>query len=379
MNPVQSPDLLRGFGAYEILNSLADGAYVTDPDRRILFWNRAAERITGWRSADVVGHRCQDNILVHADKDGHPLCGQEYCPLHRSIMTGQPSAQPLLVFANSSTGNRVPVEVTVAPIKDVSGRVIGGVELFRDLTAAVEDMRRAKIIQQSCLECLLADDNRLRCEVRYTPSDIVGGDFYRIERIADDCYAVLVADVMGHGVASALYSVLLRSFWDDQRGKLDSPAAFLDAINSHLHALARDAGYFATAVCAHINIASGELRYVRAGHPAPLIVRAGGAVELVNGPQPALGMIEKQSYADSIQRLDPGDTLLLYTDGAVEVCDANDKELGATGLMRMIEENRNANPDRQIELARLEEQLLLYSNAIRLPDDLTLLALQRTR
>jgi PAS domain-containing protein len=70
-----------------LLNSLADGLYVTDLDRRILFWNSAAERITGWAAQEVVGRTCFDNILCHVDKDGHALCGQEYCPLPRSIVT----------------------------------------------------------------------------------------------------------------------------------------------------------------------------------------------------------------------------------------------------------------------------------------------------
>ena len=95
MNANSSRDpvsFLTEFNAPELLNLLADGAYITDTDRRIVFWNQAAQRITGWGAAEVVGRRCQENILVHVDKDGHPLCGHEHCPLHRSIVTGQPSA-----------------------------------------------------------------------------------------------------------------------------------------------------------------------------------------------------------------------------------------------------------------------------------------------
>ena len=66
-----------------ILDSLNDGLYVCNRDRRILYWNRAAERITGWSSEEVVGLRCMDNILDHKDKDGRRLCGEEFCPLHR--------------------------------------------------------------------------------------------------------------------------------------------------------------------------------------------------------------------------------------------------------------------------------------------------------
>jgi len=377
--PPGSSDLLHGLGAREILNSLADGVYITDASRRILFWNDAAERITGWPAKDVVGSRCQDNILVHIDKDGHELCGHEHCPLRRSIVTGQPTPKPLLVFANSKSGKRVPVEVTTAPIQGTDGRVVGGIELFRDLTAATEDLMRAKVIQQGCLQCVPSADDRVQWEVRYTPSDIVGGDFYRVERLGADRYALFVADMMGHGVASALYSVQLRSFWEEQRSQLDSPAMFLSTLNNRLHALAPEAGSFATAVCVNFHAATGEMTYVCAGHPEPLILRANGYIDRAHDPQPALGMFAELDYANCTGRLEPGDTLLLYTDGAVEAANARDEELGVAGLSELIGDQFRASPDRQLPLAKIEEQLLLYSNAIRLPDDLTLLKLQRLK
>ena len=77
MNSTTDLDL-RKFGAREILQLLPDGAYICDRDRRIVFWNDAAARITGWTSDHVVGKHCRDNILVHIDKDGHPLCGSAW-------------------------------------------------------------------------------------------------------------------------------------------------------------------------------------------------------------------------------------------------------------------------------------------------------------
>ena len=70
-----------------IMDSLSDGVYVCDLDRRVTYWSKSAERITGWSAEDVVGRQCFDNVLCHIDKDGHELCGEEYCPLHRAIKT----------------------------------------------------------------------------------------------------------------------------------------------------------------------------------------------------------------------------------------------------------------------------------------------------
>ena len=373
MSPSFSPELLRDFGCYEILNSLSEGAYVTDADRKILFWNRAAESITGWPAQEVVGSNCRDNILVHTDKDGHELCGRDHCPLHRSIVTNLASLQPLLVYAQSKSGKRVPVEVTVAPIHDATGQVVGGIELFRDMTPAVADMLRAKMIQQTCLQCALAPDDRVTFDVRYTPSEIVGGDFYRVERTDADHYAILVADVMGHGMAAALYTAQLRSLWEDLRGQLGSPSVFMTQLSRRLHVLTHEAGYYATAVYVNLDVAGGTLTYVCAGHPQPLVVHPDGNVDRYPDGQPALGMFEAVEYTDIFQRLDHGDTLLLYTDGATEIGNAADEDLGVQGLMQLVRENTSSSAGAGPDLPRLEEQLLRYSCQVRLPDDLTLL------
>ncbi len=368
---------LGKLGVLETLNALADGVYVTDTERRILFWNEAAERITGWPAAEVVGRTCRDNLLVHADKDGHLLCGKEFCPLHRSMVTGQRSAEALLLFAQKKNGERVPVEVTVAPIRDAQGQVVAGIELFRDLTLQVDDLMRARQIQEAMLLCPLPPDERLELEIRYTPSEIVGGDFYRMERIGPDLYTVMVADVMGHGMASALYTMQLRSLWEDWREELSYPAAFMGRINNCLQVLAREAGYFATAACVSYNAATGELRYVLAGHPPPLLLHPDQRIDVLANQQPALGMLPDLHYTEAVQQLEPGAALLLLTDGALEVNNEAGAELGSDGLQQLLRTAAQGAPVSTLNLAQMEEQILRFGNQIHLQDDLTLMKLSR--
>ena len=368
---------LGEFDAPELLNLLADGAYITDTDRRIIFWNQAAQRITGWAAEEVVGHPCRDNILVHADKDGHQLCGDEHCPLHRSIVTGQPSAEPMLVFAQHRSGSRIPVEVTVSPVRNHADQVIGGIEVFRDLAESVRDQVRAKEIQEMAVKCELPQDNRLSFEMRYQPRDIVGGDFFRIDKLGDDHYAICVADAKGHGVAAALYTMLLRSLWQEHRQDLESPVRFMGVVNARLHALVHDAGYFGTAVLASYDAASGQLRLVRAGHPSPMLFHAKGSVEMIGCANPALGLFLSTSYKETAEQLSPEDALLLYTDGATELFDGQNHELGQEGLLQLASTQVCDGSITGFHLDQLEEQLLRFSNEIHLPDDLTLIKLCR--
>ncbi len=359
----------------DLMNSMADGVYITDTQRRIVFWNRAAERITGWTPGDVVGRTCFDNVLIHVDKDGHQLCGEEFCPLHRAIVTGRASQEPLLVYAKGKSGRRVPMEVTVSPIHNGNGEVVGGIEIFRDLSAAEEDLRCAQVIQQRTLASPLPVDPRYQFGIRYVPYEMIGGDFYRLEPVGADGYAGMVADVMGHGVSAALYTMQLRALWEEARPKLASPAAFSEHLNRGLHLLAHDNDYFATGVFFHLEAATGKLRYVNAGHPDPILLRKNGTIEFLDEHGPGLGLFEPVTYPEAEIHLEPGDTWVAYTDGAIEIFNAEGEEMQESGLAAALQKSGIAGADFDFDC--LEKSLLQYSNSIRLPDDLTILRVHR--
>lgn len=118
-----------------VLNSLFDGVYVTDLQRRILFWNRGAEEITGYSSDEVAGHRCSDNILNHIDENGRPLC-RGRCPLLQCMTTGQEVRSK--IYPLHKSGRRFPVMTHIAPLRDASGKIIAGIEVFRDISQEEE-------------------------------------------------------------------------------------------------------------------------------------------------------------------------------------------------------------------------------------------------
>lgn len=361
----------------DLLNSLADGVYITDLDRKILFWNHAAERITGWSAAEVVGRSCHDNLLCHVDKDGNCLCGHDTCPLHRSIVTNQPSTEPQLVFAQCKSQQRMPVEVSVAPLNNAAGETVGGIEVFRDLRHDLHDLLRAKTIQDQSLASQLPSDRRVEIQIAYQPRDLVGGDFYRVEQLDAHRYAFLIADAIGHGLAAALYTMQLRMLWDDHRDKLSTPAYFMRTLNRRLHGLVHDAGFFATAAYVIYDATCGHLRCIRAGHPSPIIFRNDLKAETLGQAQSALGMWPDAQYTEFHAQLSPGDTLLLFTDGATEIFDMEDNQLDQDGLIHLAHEQMAASPMGALNLQTLREKLLAFSNQIHLTDDLTLIKLRR--
>ncbi|HNQ90701.1 MAG TPA: adenylate/guanylate cyclase domain-containing protein [Verrucomicrobiota bacterium] len=120
-----------------VLDSIFDGVYIVDLDRRILFWNCAAEEITGHRKQDVMGRCCHDSMLNHIDEHGTMLCFSA-CPLARSIQTGESIRAK--VYPMHKEGRRFPVYTHIGAIRDETGAIIAGIEVFRDITQE-EDFR----------------------------------------------------------------------------------------------------------------------------------------------------------------------------------------------------------------------------------------------
>jgi PAS domain S-box-containing protein len=353
-----------------ILDSLGDGVYVTDVDRRIVYWNQAAEQITGWSAQDMLGRHCFDSLLSHVDKDGHELCGNEYCPLHRSIVTGANSGVPL-VFAKRKDGRRTPVQVTVAPIRNAGGQIIGGVEVFRDISSALRDLERAKAIQAISLEQDLPQDARIHFATHYIPHDVVGGDYFGIRQLGDDQYAFFLADVMGHGLTAALYTMHLSSLWDRYHRLVASPAAFAVKIGNELSRIVKGAESFAAGVCGLVNVDRREVSFTGAGNPPALLVHASGQFEQIACSGLPFGVMEDAPYDETKLTCSPGDRLLFFSDGAIEIHNAEDRLLGVDGLIAILK--KQGYPASGIKIAAIEEDLLKYSNAIRLEDDLTLI------
>ena len=141
-----------------ILDSLYDGVYLVDPDRRITYWNPGAERITGYRPDEALGRRCQDNFLVHVDEKGNSLC-LNGCPLSWTMANGQPVEAE--IYLQHRDGYRVPISVRATPVRDGTGRVVGAVEVFSDNSraAAMTELNR-ELRDLSLLDPLTEVGNR---------------------------------------------------------------------------------------------------------------------------------------------------------------------------------------------------------------------------
>ena len=115
--------------AQGLLEAMSEALYVVDRKRTITYWNRAAEEVTGFAAADVVGKRCRDGVLNHVDEAGRSMCGSR-CPLLGTMRDGQP--REAVVYAHHRDGHRFAVAVKAAALRDDTGKISGAVEVFHD-------------------------------------------------------------------------------------------------------------------------------------------------------------------------------------------------------------------------------------------------------
>lgn len=139
----------------KLLDSIFDGVYFVDAERKITYWNRGAENLTGYSAREAVRRHCYDNFLGHVDEKGCALCTNG-CPLTSTLLDGQ--RREADVFLRHKLGHRVPVSVRVAPITNRLGQIVGAVETFNDVSARKQVERRVHELEsmafRDTLTCL---------------------------------------------------------------------------------------------------------------------------------------------------------------------------------------------------------------------------------
>ncbi len=359
-----------------VLNYLNIGVYITDKNRKIMLWNRQAERITGYKSGEVVGRACHEDILNHKDKNGQRLCTTKLCPLYRSIQKSVSSREATLLYALTKDKNRIAVSVNVAPLRNDEGDIIGGIEIFQDETKSIADLEFARQIQKSLLPTSLPKSDNVLFNVRYFPHDLVGGDFYDLHESSPGCYGILVADVRGHGVSAALYTMWLQSLGKRLLEKADTPADFMMALNKEL-CTSLVHGTFITLFYGIFDTGKGELIYSNAGHTPPLYLKGNqknSEYFQTNISGPPLGIIEDQNYDNESLSLAAGDILLCYTDGVTETFMPDGELLGIDGLGSIF--LKEAIKTGGCLLDRLHQSVLNKNADISFNDDVLLLSME---
>jgi serine phosphatase RsbU (regulator of sigma subunit) len=214
----------------------------------------------------------------------------------------------------------------------------------------------------------------------YKPASSVSGDFFDVLKLSNSTVGIFIADVMGHGVRSALVTAILTTLMHNIKSHADQPAEFLQLLNSHFHKMIYISGelIFASAFYLVLDLEKKTARYASAGHPSPLLVdRRDGKVvpltpHLTNNP--ALGLFSDCKYQTFSRAINKHDLFLMFTDGVFECSDGDGVEFGQDRLLQLVENNQST--DLHSLMAKIANTIKQYTEPHGLDDDICLVGVE---
>ena len=204
-----------------------------------------------------------------------------------------------------------------------------------------------------------------------TPAREVGGDFYDFFFVDEHHLALVMADVSGKGVPAALFMVIARTLLKNRTKMGGSPADILSYVNHQLCKGNKEA-MFVTIWLAIIDIRTGEGWAANAGHEHPALCDRDGRFRLVTYKHSmVMGMMDNISFSEHKFKLEPGDTLFVYTDGIPEATDSENMQLGTNRMLEIL--NRNPSADPETIINSMSKGINSFINGAEQFDDITML------
>ncbi|MCW2967029.1 MAG: putative Serine phosphatase RsbU regulator sigma subunit [Solirubrobacteraceae bacterium] len=373
--------------------------------RILLAEDSAASRFLLQRAVEELGHDCivaEDGIkawdlykregaeVVISDWIMPGLDGDELC---RRIRSDEAAPYTYFVMLTSLEDKEHVLRGMQAGVDDYLTKPLDRNDLGARLIAAsrVTALHRQIVEQQRELESEMAMAAGIQMGLLPTeppavsgaelaglclPAANVGGDYYDLMLDDHGRVVLLIADVAGHSIGSALLMAMARSILRREVAQGAPPAEVLDATNRAMYADLVNAGLFITMFCAVFDPADGRLIYANAGHNPPVLQHAGEPAIELDADGAAIGFLEAVDFEERTETLGAGDCLLLYTDGAVEALDGTDEPFGEQRLAEIVGAMAPVGPEPMIQT--IVEALNDFTGGAAQRDDITLVALRRT-
>jgi PAS domain S-box-containing protein len=344
----EKPQWLQQMGA--ILETLNDGVVITDDSNQILFANAVFEEMTGIPRSEIIG---TDARQLYDRAEEFALAQAFH---QRALEIGRSREE---FFLPTKGGGRMPVVVSVRAMRRPEGGRCAIVTLtdisdqkrteekLRAANARLEEHQR-EIEQDMVLAARVQQSlapkpflwGCLRVDTFYQPAHTIGGDFGLVTPFKEEHLNILVCDVSGHGISAALVANRIYSETITQLGNRTPLADLLRRLNSLVIQNIGAQGFFFTLAAARIDRSGRTMEFAGAGHPPAMIVQPGAEPRLLPSRSMILGTLPDAVDADATlyAELEPGDRIVLYTDGITDVFDSGGEMLEVEGVRNFVRE-----------------------------------------
>ena len=386
-----------------VLENAVEGIVTVSSKGIIESSNQAMEKIFGYSAEELTGSSI--GIIQPDDvREKHGEYMRKYLETGRSSIMGRGRE----VIGLKKDGGEIPLYLSVSEVRQ--GGRITFTGMLRDITklkeyeAALtlakekaeetslellekqkhldEDLEAAAGIQQELLPHKLPQLGQIDLDWRFMPSQSIGGDLFNAVPLGKNLLRLYMLDVTGHGVPAAMLTVSVHELLDAKNHhvitisdggsvKATPPGKVMELLDSE-YPLDRFNKSF-TINYLLLDLDSGELRYSSAGHPPPLVVRANGSLDKLSEGGTIIGLDGVLPFDEGSTILEPGDKLLLYTDGVAEYANPRDEFFGTDRLEEILI-GEHQKPLAEI-LDRIWEELKAFGEGLRPADDVSMLAL----
>ncbi|HVC88589.1 MAG TPA: PP2C family protein-serine/threonine phosphatase [Gaiellaceae bacterium] len=342
--------------------------------------SHGAQGLTSGGITDYVATHGQE-LLLHEDEaapDGTSRAGTDNGPVLSVPLLPPGGGLPLGALTLAAKADKARFTSGDAKLAGaVANQVAAAVyrsRLAATLRTAVAVRREVEIaagIQRSLLPGAPPDLPGVVLAALCEPAANVGGDYYDYLVDGSGRLSLVIADVAGHSIGSALMMAMARSILRREIAEGKHPSDVLAAANDTLFDDLVRAELFFTVFCARLDPATGALEYANGGHNPPFVRRAGGLREELDGDGAAVGIMRDVVFERGATTLAAGDTLLLYTDGAPEAVSPEGKQFGERRLQAEIGSEA---PGQLVD--SIFASVRAHAGGARQSDDITLVAVQ---
>lgn len=355
-----------------IVETAGEGFILMDENLVIVDLNDAYCRLVGFSRDEILGKTtfdlATDEFRQFLLINRNDLLSSDYREFEGTVVAADGRHVPILVHGNT--------------LRDDRGEIIGNMAFVTDMTQPKKALALAAEVQKSLLPQGKPQIQGLDIAGKNVSCDEVGGDYFDFlwrHENPNSPFSVVVGDITGHGVGSALLMTSARAFLRMRASQPGTMSDIVTAMNSHLAQDVLESGRFMTLFYMTIDPANDRIKWVRAGHdPAVFYDPTQDEFEELRGSGIALGLINEFKYEENVKTgLKEGQIIAIGTDGIWEAFDKNGKMFGKDRFRNLIRQNAQSNADDILDAVYGE--LSQFTKGRKSEDDITLVVIKVKR